>query len=71
MLEIDQLHTGYGDKRVLHGVSLSVGNGEVVTLLGRNGAGKNDDAEGGDALVARHGWRHSFRRRVDRALQDV
>ncbi|MBB4305700.1 branched-chain amino acid transport system ATP-binding protein [Rhodobium orientis] len=40
MLEISGLHTGYGEKRVLHGVDLTVGEGEVVTLLGRNGAGK-------------------------------
>ena len=40
MLEIDDLHAGYGEKRVLAGVSLTVGAGEVVALLGRNGAGK-------------------------------
>ena len=40
MLEVDAVHSYYGDSHVLHGVSLSVKEGEVVSLLGRNGAGK-------------------------------
>ena len=40
MLEVDALEAGYGDGRVLFGVDLAVGAGEVVTLLGRNGMGK-------------------------------
>jgi branched-chain amino acid transport system ATP-binding protein len=40
MLEIADLHGFYGESHVLHGVSLEVRPGEVVTLLGRNGAGK-------------------------------
>ncbi|GLR83247.1 ABC transporter ATP-binding protein (plasmid) [Azospirillum oryzae] len=40
MLEIADLHGYYGESHVLHGVSLEVRHGEVVTLLGRNGAGK-------------------------------
>ncbi|SMF91926.1 amino acid/amide ABC transporter ATP-binding protein 2, HAAT family [Azospirillum oryzae] len=40
MLEIADLHGYYGESHVLHGVSLEVRQGEVVTLLGRNGAGK-------------------------------
>lgn len=40
MLEITDLQTGYGKKHVLHGVSLRVERGEVVSLLGRNGMGK-------------------------------
>ncbi len=40
MLELDGIHTYYGDSHVLRGVSLSVREGEVVCLLGRNGAGK-------------------------------
>ncbi|HKW96062.1 MAG TPA: ABC transporter ATP-binding protein [Methylomirabilota bacterium] len=40
MLEVDGIHTYYGDSHVLHGVSLRVGPGEAVALLGRNGAGK-------------------------------
>lgn len=40
MIEVDDIHTYYGDSYVLQGVSLSVGEGEIVCLLGRNGAGK-------------------------------
>src|SRR5258707_13681278 len=41
MLELDAVQGGYGLSRVLHGVSLRAGAGEVVSLLGRNGAGKS------------------------------
>ena len=41
MLELTDLHAVYGLSRVLHGVSLRAGPGEVVSLLGRNGAGKS------------------------------
>ena len=40
MLEVDSIHTYYGESHVLHGVSLRVAPGEAVALLGRNGAGK-------------------------------
>ncbi|HEU5068696.1 MAG TPA: ABC transporter ATP-binding protein [Sphingomicrobium sp.] len=40
MLSVTNLQTGYGKKHVLHGVSLQVAAGEVVSLLGRNGMGK-------------------------------
>ncbi|WP_067811967.1 ABC transporter ATP-binding protein [Actinomadura kijaniata] len=39
-LEVEDLHAGYGDVRVLHGVGLSVGQGEICAILGPNGAGK-------------------------------
>ncbi|MGJ7579443.1 ABC transporter ATP-binding protein [Variovorax sp. RHLX14] len=39
-LEISGLHAWYGESHVLHGVDLVVQPGEVVTLLGRNGAGR-------------------------------
>lgn len=41
MLTVRDLHAGYGSSRVLHGMSLHVGPGEFVTLLGRNGMGKS------------------------------
>ena len=41
MLEISDLHAYYGESHVLHGVNLDIRKGEVVTLLGRNGAGKS------------------------------
>jgi branched-chain amino acid transport system ATP-binding protein len=40
MLEIRDLHSGYGEALVVRGVSLDVGAGEIVALLGRNGMGK-------------------------------
>ncbi len=39
-LEIRDLHAWYGESHILHGIGLSVHQGEVVTLLGRNGAGR-------------------------------
>jgi branched-chain amino acid transport system ATP-binding protein len=40
VLRLQDVHAFYGESHVLHGVELSVREGEVVTLLGRNGAGK-------------------------------
>ena len=40
MLDLENINAYYGDSHILHGVSLSVKEGEVVCLLGRNGAGK-------------------------------
>lgn len=41
VLEAEGLQTYYGKSHILHGVGLRVGEGEIVTLLGRNGAGKS------------------------------
>jgi branched-chain amino acid transport system ATP-binding protein len=41
LIAVDDLHTYYGKSHILHGVSLTVGRGEVVGLLGRNGVGKS------------------------------
>ena len=41
VLRAEGLHTFYGKSHILHGVGLDVGEGEVVALLGRNGAGKS------------------------------
>lgn len=40
MLQLDEVHTYYGNSHILQGVSLEVKEGELVSLLGRNGAGK-------------------------------
>jgi len=40
LLALEDVHTYYGEAHILQGVSISVGAGEVVTLIGRNGAGK-------------------------------
>ena len=41
MLALENVHTYYGKSHILHGVSIEVGPGEVVGLLGRNGVGKS------------------------------
>ncbi len=41
MLELDDVHAGYGRTAVLHGVTLTVGAGERLGVLGRNGVGKS------------------------------
>jgi branched-chain amino acid transport system ATP-binding protein len=41
LVSVEDLHTFYGKSHILHGVSLHVGPGEVVGLLGRNGVGKS------------------------------
>src|SRR5262249_59015419 len=41
LIAVDDLHTFYGKSHILHGVSLTIGRGEVVGLLGRNGVGKS------------------------------
>src|ERR1700689_5641969 len=40
MLKVSALEAWYGESHILHGVELTVQEGEVVTLLGRNGAGR-------------------------------
>ena len=40
LLQVANLHAHYGESHILHGVDFSVNKGEVVTLLGRNGAGR-------------------------------
>ena len=41
MLEVEEIHTYYGLSHILFGVSLNVPKGQIVCLLGRNGAGKS------------------------------
>jgi branched-chain amino acid transport system ATP-binding protein len=41
LVSLEDIHTYYGKSHILHGVSLTVGAGEVVGLLGRNGVGKS------------------------------
>jgi branched-chain amino acid transport system ATP-binding protein len=41
MLEVKDLHAYYGRSHILQGVNLKVGNGEIVSLLGRNGVGRS------------------------------
>jgi len=52
-LAIENLHAWYGESHILHGMSLSVRNGEVVALLGRNGGGRTTTMRAVVGLVDR------------------
>lgn len=53
MLRVSGLHAYYGESHILHGVDLYVQEGEVVTLLGRNGAGRTTTLKALIGLVGR------------------
>jgi branched-chain amino acid transport system ATP-binding protein len=53
MLTVENLEAWYGESHVLHGVALEIREGEVVTLLGRNGAGKTSTLRAIMGLVPR------------------
>lgn len=59
-LEVADLHAYYGKSHILHGVTLRVNEGEIVSLLGRNGVGRSTTCKAIMGLVAPHGtirWR--------------
>jgi branched-chain amino acid transport system ATP-binding protein len=51
LLAVEEIHTYYGKSHILDGVSLEVGRGEVVGLLGRNGVGKSTTLKAVAGLV--------------------
>jgi branched-chain amino acid transport system ATP-binding protein len=53
MLRLADLHAYYGESHVLHGIDLQVNRGELVTLLGRNGAGRTTTLKAILGLVGR------------------
>jgi branched-chain amino acid transport system ATP-binding protein len=53
VLRIENLQAWYGESHILHGLSLTVHKGEVVTLLGRNGAGRTSTLKSVLGLVGR------------------
>jgi branched-chain amino acid transport system ATP-binding protein len=66
MLTVSHLQSAYGDSQVLFDVSFTVGSGEVVTLLGRNGMGKTTTVSSIMGLVRPRGGEVAFEgRRVD------
>jgi branched-chain amino acid transport system ATP-binding protein len=55
MLEVHDLHAYYGQSHILHGVDLVVDEGEIVSLLGRNGVGRSTTCKAIMGLVPPHG----------------
>jgi branched-chain amino acid transport system ATP-binding protein len=53
VLEVSDLHAWYGESHILHGMSLEVRRGEVVTLLGRNGSGRTTTLKAIMGMVGR------------------
>jgi len=68
MLDVQSLDAWYGQAQVLYGVSLAVGAGECVALVGRNGAGKSTTMKAIMGLMARSRGRVTFRGRDISAL---
>ena len=60
MLDVAALDAWYGKAQILYGVSLAVGAGECVALMGRNGAGKSTTMKAIMGLLARRGGRVSW-----------
>jgi branched-chain amino acid transport system ATP-binding protein len=53
VLELADVHAWYGESHILHGMSLQVRRGEVVTLLGRNGSGRTTTLKAIMGMVSR------------------
>jgi branched-chain amino acid transport system ATP-binding protein len=60
MLEFDNVEVFYGKVQALRGISLTVEEGEIVALLGNNGAGKSTTLSTASALVKLHSGRVAF-----------
>lgn len=61
MLEVDDIRTYYGDMQALFGVSLTVDEGEIVTMIGANGAGKTTTLKTISGILAPRSGRVRFR----------
>jgi branched-chain amino acid transport system ATP-binding protein len=55
ILEVRDLHAYYGQSHILHGVAMDVSDGEIVSLLGRNGVGRSTACKSIMGLVTAHG----------------
>src|SRR3546814_2625391 len=66
LLEVEHSQTAYGTSQVLFGLSFEIGDGEVATLLGRNGMGKTTTVRSVLGLTPAHEGRIRFRgERID------
>lgn len=69
LLQVDQLDAWYGAAHILHGVNLRLQRGQVLALMGRNGAGKSTTLKSIMGLVAQHkGSIHFMGRDISRLL---
>ena len=71
MLDVSRLQAGYGRARVVHDFSLSVGPGEVLGLVGRNGVGKTTSLKAILGLVDVFGGTVSVRGHVAGPMSPV
>ena len=55
MLQVRDLHAYYGQSHILHGIDLDVNEGEIVSLLGRNGVGRSTTCKAIMGLVPPQG----------------
>jgi len=69
LLELHDVHARYGEVRALHGVSLTVAEGEVVSVLGPNGAGKTTTLRAVSGLVRTSGEITFDGRRIGRSAE--
>ena len=71
-LEARDLHAGYGETRVLHGINFEVAQGGVTALLGANGAGKTTTLRAICGMIRTHGEIRLGDERIDgRATEDI
>ncbi len=69
LLQIDNLEVSYGAIKALHGVSMTVAEGEIVTLIGSNGAGKTTLLRAVSGLLRPRGGRVTFQGQPIHTLQ--
>ena len=72
LLDVRDLHAGYGLTRVLHGISFGLAEGSITTLLGANGAGKTTTLRALCAMVRPHGQVTFDGQRIEaKATEDI
>ena len=69
LLQVKDLHSWYGESHILHGMDFEVREGEVVTLLGRNGVGKTTTLKAIMGMVGKRNGSIAFRSRETIGLQ--